>query len=128
MVSCLVGALLSTLFVLQGDQPQRDALAQCITSAQRVPTLSLSPAGPNPPRRPKPISPTHCPRRGGWRAACAEQAAKAWRPYRLFNLTDTLAADADLQAARGRQVVHIISEATAALQGRRRRQRRRRGT
>lgn len=54
-------------------------------------------------------------RRGGWRAACAEEAAKTWRPYRLFNMTDTVSGDPALQAARGREIVAIISEGTAAL-------------
>ncbi|KAI8465444.1 MAG: glycoside hydrolase superfamily [Monoraphidium minutum] len=54
-------------------------------------------------------------RRGGWRDACAEQAARTWRPYRLFNLTDTVSRDAALQAARRKSEVALISEATAAL-------------
>jgi hypothetical protein len=36
----------------------------------------------------------------------------------LFNLTDTVSKDPVLQAARGREVVAIISEATAGLKRR----------
>jgi hypothetical protein len=67
-------------------------------------------------------SPTHMDaldgfRRGGWRAACAEIAARTWRPFLLFNLSgDAVTSQQrymDLEQ-RG-EVVTIISEAAARL-------------
>eukprot|EP00879_Flechtneria_rotunda_P017394 GHRR01018225.1.p2 GENE.GHRR01018225.1~~GHRR01018225.1.p2 ORF type:complete len:542 (-),score=254.96 GHRR01018225.1:3390-5015(-) len=55
-------------------------------------------------------------RRAGWREACAEQAAKTWRPYKLFNVTDTITGQTRYQAALNRDnVVSIISDTTAQL-------------
>jgi hypothetical protein len=38
-----------------------------------------------------------------------------WRPYKLFNVTDTITQDPRYVAARGEHIVAIISEATAAV-------------
>jgi predicted kinase len=55
-------------------------------------------------------------RRGGWREACAVEAAKTWRPFRLFNLTDTITtAPQYVSVLEGGDVVAVISDATAKL-------------
>jgi hypothetical protein len=55
-------------------------------------------------------------RRAGWREACAEQAAKTWRPYRLFNLTDNITtAPQYVKVLESGDVVGVISDATAKL-------------
>jgi predicted kinase len=55
-------------------------------------------------------------RRAGWREACAEEAAKTWRPFRLFNLTDTVTTDQQyVRVLEGGDVVGVISDATAKL-------------
>jgi hypothetical protein len=55
-------------------------------------------------------------RRAGWREACAVEAAKTWRPYRLFNLTDAITAAPEyVQVLQGGDVVGVISDATAKL-------------
>lgn len=76
---------------------------------------AASPRRAAPPRQPSCPPHTHPRRRAGWRAACAEESAKTWRPYRVFNLSTTVPGDPVLQAARRRDAVDIISEATAAL-------------
>jgi hypothetical protein len=55
-------------------------------------------------------------RRAQHRSACAEAAAKSWRPFRLFNLTDDVNTNPRYQQtlAEG-DVVQIISSASAAL-------------
>ncbi|WIA20181.1 hypothetical protein OEZ85_006029 [Tetradesmus obliquus] len=55
-------------------------------------------------------------RRAGWREACAVEAAKTWRPYRLFNLTDNITtAPKYVKVLESGDVVGVISDATAKL-------------
>jgi hypothetical protein len=55
-------------------------------------------------------------RRGGWRESCAVEAAKTWRPFRLFNLTDTITtAPQYVRVLESGDVVGMISDATAKL-------------
>ncbi|WIA40472.1 hypothetical protein OEZ86_013828 [Tetradesmus obliquus] len=55
-------------------------------------------------------------RRAGWREACAVEAAKTWRPYRLFNLTDNITeAPQYVKVLESGHVVGVISDATAKL-------------
>lgn len=62
-------------------------------------------------------------RRGAIRAECAEAAARTWRPYAWFNISDTISGDSRYQAVlSGGDVVGILSALSAALNGLRQQQ------
>lgn len=56
-------------------------------------------------------------RRGNAREQCAREAAPTWRPYKLFNITDSFTTNSRYSylLGSGQQVVAVISAATAKL-------------
>jgi hypothetical protein len=55
-------------------------------------------------------------RRGPIRAECAELSARTWRPYNLFNISNTITANPRYQGVlAGGNVVGVISDTTAKL-------------
>eukprot|EP00775_Hariotina_reticulata_P006886 gene6886-7102_t len=99
------------------DRPAYTERASFIPKPANLPATVVAPdvaESLTPDNNTRPITPDLL--RAEQRSACAEAAAKTWRPFRLFNLTDTVNSNPRYQRTlAGGDVVQIISAATAAL-------------